>query len=100
MDIIDALVKVVGPDRVSNSETICQSYQFNCYYGKDIVVKPDIVVLAETVEQVSEILKIANQYKVPLTPKGAVGGAGTGGPSRGGILLDLALMDKIMLKVI
>jgi glycolate oxidase len=96
MEIISALEKIVGPDRVSTSDSVCLSYSFNCFLGKDIVRKPDIVVMAETVEQVSEILKAANQYKVPVTPKGAVGGAGTGGPVKGGILLDLALMDRII----
>jgi glycolate oxidase len=97
MEIASALEKIVGPDRVSTSEAVCLSYSFNCFLGRDIVRKPDIVVMAETAEQVSEILKAANRYKVPVTPKGAVGGAGHGGPLKGGILLDLALMDKIIL---
>ena len=97
MEIVSALEKIVGPDRVSTSEAVCLSYSFNCFLGKDIVRKPDIVVMAETPEQVSEILKAANRYKVPVTPKGAVGGAGQGGPLKGGILLDMALMDRIIL---
>jgi glycolate oxidase len=97
VEIVSALEEIAGPDRVSTSEIVCLSYSFNCFFSKDIVIKPDIVVMAETVEQVSEIVKAANQYKVPVTPKGAVGGGGHGGPLRGGILLDLALMDKIVL---
>lgn len=96
MEIMSALEKIVGPDRVSSSEAVCQSYQFNCFMGKEWKMKPDMVVLAETTEQVSEILKAANKYKIPVTPKGAVGGGGQGGPLRGGILLDLTLMDKII----
>ncbi|MGI5850371.1 MAG: FAD-binding oxidoreductase, partial [Christensenellales bacterium] len=68
---------------------------FNCFVGRDIVRKPDIVVMAQTTEEVSRIVKAANKHGVPITPKGAVGAAGTGGPLRGGILLDLALLDKI-----
>jgi FAD/FMN-containing dehydrogenase len=59
-------------------------------------MKPDIVVLAETTEQVSEIVKAANIFKVPITPKGTTGGGGLGGAFRGGILLDLSLMEKII----
>src|SRR4030042_5790755 len=59
-------------------------------------MKADIVVLAETGEQVSEIIKVANKYRVPVTPKGAMGGGGLGGTFRGGILLDLSLMEKII----
>jgi FAD/FMN-containing dehydrogenase len=96
MEMTSTLEKIVGPDRVSTSEAVCQSYQFNCFMGKDLRMKPDMVVLAETTEQVSEVLKAANKYKIPVTPKGAVGGGGLGGPRRGGILLDLTLMDKII----
>ena len=97
MEIVNTLEKIAGADRVSTSEAVCLSYAFNCFLPKDIIRKPDIVVLAETPGQVSEILKAANRYKVPVTPKGAVGGAGQGGPLNGGILLDLALMDDIIL---
>ncbi len=95
MEIMNALQKIVGPDRVTDSETLCLTYSFNPFIGKEMQMKPDIVVMAETTEQVSEILRVANQYKVPVTPKGGVGGGGLGGPKRGGILLDLTLMDKI-----
>jgi glycolate oxidase len=97
MEIISTLEEIVGSDRVSTSDSVCLSYAFNCFMGKDIVRKPDAVVMAETPEQVSGILKAANRYKVPVTPKGAVGAAGHGGPLQGGILLDLALMDRILL---
>jgi glycolate oxidase len=96
VEIISALEKIVGPDRVSTSEAVCQCYQFNCFLGKDWLRKPDIVVLAETTEEVSEILKAANRYKVPVTPKGGAGGGGLGGPMRGGILLDLSPMERIL----
>lgn len=87
---------IVGSKSVSTSEAVCQSYQFTCFIGKEQVMKPDMVVLAETTKQVSEILKAANEYKVPVTPKGAVGGGGLGGTLQGGILLDLSPMEKII----
>jgi glycolate oxidase len=96
MEIVNALEKIVGPQRISTSEAVCQCYQFNCFMGRDWLQKPDIVVLAETAEEVSEILKAANRYKVPVTPKGGVGGGGLGGPLRGGILLDLSPMERIL----
>jgi glycolate oxidase len=97
VEIVNELKRIVGPDRVSTSKNVCLSYAFNIGYTRDVLRIPDIVVMAETPEEVSEILKAANRYKTPVTPKGAAGGAGTGGPLRGGILLDLALMDKILL---
>jgi FAD/FMN-containing dehydrogenase len=97
MEIISALQNIVGSDRVSTSKAVCLSYAFNVGYTRDTLRMPDIIVMPETPEQVSEILKAAHQYKVPVTPKGAAGAAGTGGPLKGGILLDLTLMDRIVL---
>ena len=96
MEIERALEKIVGSDRVSSSEAVCQSYQYNADLGKDWAVKPDIVVLPETPEEVSEVIKAANQYRVPVATKGTMGMGGLGGNIRGGILLDLSLMEKII----
>ncbi|MBS7641462.1 FAD-binding oxidoreductase [Candidatus Bathyarchaeota archaeon] len=95
--ILDELKAIVGPDRVSVSPEVCLAYAFNPFWGRDIIVKPDIVILPKTPEEISQILKVANSYRVPVTPKGAVGGGGHGGPLKGGILLDLSLMDNILL---
>ncbi len=96
MEIVDELKKIAGHHRVSTSEAVCLSYAFSPALGKDWVPKPDIVVMPETTEQVSQILKAANKYKVSVTPRGSVGWAGHGGPLYGGILLDLTLMDRII----
>ncbi len=58
---------------------------------------PDLVVKPRTKEQVSEILKIANKYKIPVTPRGAATwGYGGAVPTKGGILLDLTGLDRIL----
>ena len=56
----------------------------------------DIIVRPENTEDVSNIVKIANKYKIPIVPRGGgadlVGGAAT----EGGILMDLTRMNKIL----
>ncbi len=48
-------------------------------------------------EQVSEILKLANRERIPVTPRGAgTGATGMAVPQRGGIVLDLVRMNKIL----
>jgi len=57
---------------------------------------PDIVVLPEKFEEVVEIVKIANEFKIPLVP--FVTGNNVGGltiPERGGIVMDMKRMKKI-----
>jgi alkyldihydroxyacetonephosphate synthase len=58
---------------------------------------PDFVVLPETAGQVSRIVKLANQYRVPVIPWG--GGSGSQGgimPVYGGITMDLKRLNKIV----
>ncbi len=58
---------------------------------------PDIVVLAESTEDVSLTMKIANKYKIPVVPRGW-GSGFTGGALNvdGGICLSLEKMDKVI----
>jgi glycolate oxidase len=58
---------------------------------------PDAVVFPRTTEQVSGIMKLAHQEKVPVTARGS-GTSTTGAvlPVRGGLLLDLHLMNNIL----
>jgi len=57
---------------------------------------PEVVVFAETTEQVSKLLKFANRNGVPVTPRGAgYGYVGGCVPLRGGIALSLARMNRI-----
>jgi glycolate oxidase len=57
---------------------------------------PDMVVQPTTVDEVQEILRIAEKYEVPVTPRGA-GTSVTGAAlaCHGGIVLDLSKMNKI-----
>ena len=97
MEIVSKLQEIVGSENVSTSEAICQSYAYSCFLSLDWMTKPEVVVMAETTQQVSDIVKLANHHKVPITPKGCAGGTGHGGPLHGGILLDLTHMDAILL---
>jgi len=57
---------------------------------------PDIVVLAESTEHVSKLLRFASENRIPVTPRGA-GHGYVGGcvPSQRGIALSLARMNRI-----
>ncbi|MGD9320309.1 MAG: FAD-linked oxidase C-terminal domain-containing protein, partial [Desulfobacteraceae bacterium] len=57
----------------------------------------DAVIFPRSTEQVSEIMKLAYRDKVPVTARGS-GTSVTGAvlPVRGGLLLDLHRMDKIL----
>ena len=58
---------------------------------------PDYIVHPSSVEEIVEILEVANKYRIPVIPYG--GGSGTQGgalPIYGGIIVDLKRLDKII----
>jgi glycolate oxidase len=58
---------------------------------------PDVVVLPKSLEEVQAIVCLANEEKIPITPY--VAGGNIGGltiPLKGGLLLDLRRMDRIV----
>jgi FAD/FMN-containing dehydrogenase len=65
---------------------------------RDLMLKslPDLILQPSAEEHLLEIFAIARKHKIPLTVRGA-GTWGYGGavPTRGGILIDLGLMDRI-----
>ncbi len=91
--IIDKIQDIVGFDNVIESEIdrIC--------YSRDMSVHqclPDLIVFVTNVDQIQNIMKLANDNRIPVTPRGA-GTSVTGAviPRYGGIVLDLHKMNRI-----
>lgn len=62
-----------------------------------LVFPPEIVLLPETTQQVSEILTYCNQERIPVVPRG--GGTGLAGgalPIYGGVVLSLERMNQVL----
>ncbi len=89
-----ALEAIVGAENVSSSSTDRITHSFDATQQQFL---PDVVVHAETSEQVSRIVRLANSEKIPILPRGA-GSGFTGGslPIRGGIVLVLTRMNRIL----
>ena len=92
--IIRSLRDIVGKENVytENSDRITHSYD-----ATQKSYLPDVVVYAQSAEQVSEVVKIADSLSIPLLPRGA-GSGFTGGtlPVQGGIVLVLTRMNRIL----
>lgn len=56
----------------------------------------DIIIRPESTEEVSEIVKIANKYKVRIVPRGGGADLVGGSVTEKGILLDLTRMNRII----
>jgi glycolate oxidase len=85
---------VVGDENYTDALEELVPYSYDASVN---VHRPDCVVWPESVEQVSEIVKFANNKKIPLVPRGA-GTSLSGGviPIRGGIIIDLSRMNHIL----
>lgn len=94
MNLIKEITQIVGPDNVFHDRVECLSYSRDLSVHEGI---PDIVVFAYTTEQISAIMRLAGQEKVPVTVQGS-GTATTGAslPVEGGILLDVHKMNTIL----
>jgi glycolate oxidase len=92
---IEQLRKIVGRTNVlvSIEETKAYSYDGTAMWSH----LPDVVVLPTTAGQIAEILKLASENGIPVTPRG--GGTNVSGgsiPIRGGIVLCTTRMDRIL----
>ncbi|MFQ6057087.1 MAG: FAD-binding oxidoreductase, partial [Methanosarcinales archaeon] len=89
------LINIVGKENYVEDEAELISYSRDGFPGEWHM--PEVVVRPETAEQVSRIMKFANKNKIPVTPRGAgTSLAANSVPVKGGILLDLQKMNKIL----
>ena len=97
-EIIAGLSEIVGPRRISTNPIDKINYQHTLAYGAYRAL-PDVIVRIESdsagQHKVAEILRFANQHKIPIVAKGGVG-MGISSPLKGGLLLDMLGMDKIL----
>lgn len=95
--IVDELKKIVSEHNVIYKEKEkLENYSMD-ETGKLFSHFPDIVVKPENTKQVSYIMKLANKYKIPITPRGAGSGVAGGAiPVYGGIVMSLEKMNKIL----
>jgi glycolate oxidase len=93
--IKEKLEKIVGKDWVSDFQCDLLLYSYDMTENPEHM--PDYVVLPRTPEEISEIIKLANEYKIPVVPYAT--GNNIGGiaiPQMGGIIVDLKRMDQIL----
>ena len=64
---------------------------------EDYFFLPDVVIKPGTTEEVSEILKICNQHRIPTTPRGAGTGLSGGAlPIKSGVVISMERFNKIL----
>ena len=94
--LAEELRAIVGESRFAIGDGINDDFSHDemPIYGK---YKPEAVCFAESTEEVSRIMRLCNENKIPVTVRGAGTGL-VGGcvPIHGGIILCTAKMNKIL----
>lgn len=86
---------IVGAAEVFTNHDELENYSHD--ETEDLHFYPQVVVKPQTPEQVAELMKLANQHQIPVTPRG--GGTGLSGgalPINGGLLVAMEKFNKIL----
>ncbi len=95
LEQLEAFKAIVGDQYVFVDEESLHHYAHD--ETEDLHFLPDVIIKPRTAEEISAILKICNQYKIPVTPRG--GGTGLSGgalPYLGGVLLSIERLNTII----
>ncbi|MFX1256217.1 MAG: FAD-binding oxidoreductase [Promethearchaeota archaeon] len=95
-EIFAELEKIVGDKYVSEGSEITFLYNYD-FITAEPEGKCDIVIMPNSAEDIQEIVKVANKYKIPVIPW--VSGINFGSiatPRKGGIVVDLRRLNRVL----
>jgi glycolate oxidase len=90
-----AIEAIVGADAIVAGASDVEPYTHD--ETEDLRYVPEIVVRPRTADEIAAILRLANERRIPVTPRG--GGTGLSGGAlavRGGIVLSLERFNRIL----
>lgn len=91
--VLQALTRICGGAHVRTSKTdrICYSYD-----ATQRRYLPDVVVHPANTEEIRQVMLLANNYKIPVYPRGAGSGFSGGSlPTAGGMVLGMTRLNRI-----
>lgn len=91
---VKELAALMGPGAVRTDAAVLREYAHDKWHA---ACPPEAVVLPGSTEQVAALMRYASAHSIPVTPRGAgVGYVGGCVPARGGIVLSLERMNRIL----
>jgi glycolate oxidase len=93
-DLIKRITAIVGAENAlsSKEDLICYGYD-----ATNLEALPNLVVFPGKVEEVSAILKLANEHRFPVVPRGmGTGFSGGSIPIQGGVVLVMTRLNRVI----
>lgn len=92
--IYGSLQAIVGAGRVSVDPKTLEKYSKDQSFAQPCL--PDYVVFAESIEEIQDVVRVANESKTPVVPvSSGMNLRGAALPKEGGIILDLSKMNRV-----
>jgi glycolate oxidase len=92
---LSAFKRISGEQWVFLDEEVLDDYAHD--ETEDLHFLPDVVIKPGSAEEISQILKICHEHKIPVTPRGAGTGLSGGAlPHLGGVLLSIERLNRIV----
>jgi glycolate oxidase len=93
-DVLQKFASIVGPERCKTSPEDLLTYAYDAYVHEYL---PEAVLFPRTVQEVSQIMRVASAHNVFVTPRGAGSGLMAGALAKqGGIVLCFTMMNRIL----
>jgi len=94
-EIVAVLRRIVGEGNVLTTAEAMERYTHDEVVG--LHAEPEVVVQVTSAKQVSQIFRLAQRERIPVTPRGAgVGLSGGAVPVCGGMVLSIEKMNRIL----
>ena len=91
--VLGRIERIVGPGSFSTSVADLYAYGFDASIHHRT---PEVVVQPRSADQVSQLLKLANELSIPVVARGGgTGLCGSAVPLKGGMVLDMTRMNRI-----
>ncbi|MGM8215111.1 glycolate oxidase subunit GlcD [Bacillaceae bacterium W0354] len=91
----DKLKEIVGEQYIERTEAGLLAYSYDA--TPNFQAKPDVVVSPENTEQISQIVKLCQEYHVPIVPRGSGTNLAAGTtPTQGGLVLLFHRLNNIL----
>jgi glycolate oxidase len=95
VDVVGQLEAIVGKENIILDED--KRFEYSHDKTEDYSFLPDMVLKPGTPEEISKILKVCNEHRIPVTPRGAgTGLAGSALPVNKGIVISMERFNKIL----